>query len=132
MENTSYQTCKYCGTTAICDTQYNTQEQADKAATLLCDCDDAKRYQQREKNKDNLNAVLDEVENYCGNHKCEFTKEIREHLRSIATMVVDMNYTSSKVEINSIAITFSLNASRELIIKIKYTESKKMEVSNGY
>ena len=125
MGNTCYKTCLYCGITSICDTQYNTQQDADKAATLQCSCDDAKRYQQKEKNVDNLNTSLSEVENYCGNHKCTFTNEIREHIRSIATMVIDMNYTSAKVEINSIAMTFSLNSKDQLIIKIKYTDSKK-------
>lgn len=48
-----YPTCRFCGSTELPSGEYDSQEQADEAATIRCECCNAREYQTALKAKKN-------------------------------------------------------------------------------
>ena len=69
---THYPTCRFCGKSTIPTARYDSDADADEAATMACDCYDARQYreqkaqaEQREKNIAKLKSSINAIQDYC-------------------------------------------------------------------
>lgn len=130
-----YPTCRFCGTRTLPDAPYDSQEDADEAATMRCDCVDARFYQaekeREERRKENIAALRQNINaliGYCDVHNIKLDDVTRDFLIECGTFVLDKKISKATVNWARFKISFALNNKDIIVISYAYTDGGKIEV----
>jgi len=134
-DKTFYPTCRYCGKQKLPMANYESQEVADEAATISCDCYDAKNYQyelekksEREKNIVKLRQSIDDFAEYCDKRGAELTDEIHTLLLNTGIAVLDSVINSASFKFSRLKVNISQNNKGNIVIGFTYSDGAKVEV----
>lgn len=130
-----YPTCRFCGSTELPSGEYDSQEQADEAATIRCECCNAREYQtalkakkEREKNISNLRRRLDDFSDYCKPRGAELSDELHTTLFNAGVAVLDDVVQNVTFKFLKIKASISKNGKGALVMAFTYSDSEKVEV----
>lgn len=130
-----YPTCRFCGTRTLPDAPYDSQEDADEAATMRCDCADARFYQaekeREERRKENIASLrrnINALVGYCDVHNIKLDDVNRDFLIECGTFVLDKKISKATVNWARFKISFALNNRDIIVISYAYTDGGKIEV----
>ena len=130
-----YPTCRYCGSMELAAGEYESQEQANEAATIRCDCKLAKDYQatlkqkkEREENISKLRQRLDDFSDYCEGRGVDFSGELYDAIYNAGVAVLDRIVSNVSFKFARIKVTISTNSKEALVIAFTYSDSEKVEV----
>lgn len=135
-ENALYHpTCRFCGSMELAEGEYDSQEQADEAAMLRCDCKNAREYRdtlkqkkEREENIIKLRQRLDDFSDYCEGRGVDFSGELYNTVFNAGTAVLDSIVQTVTFKFSRIKVTISTNSKDALVIAFTYSDSEKVEV----
>lgn len=132
---TYYPTCRFCGKQTLPDAPYASQADADEAATIRCDCYEAREYQdklqkkkEREDNIIKLRQRLDGFTEYSASRGVELEGGLHALLLNIGIAVIDGQILKANVNVGRIKVTLSANAKSVLTISFTYSDGAKLEV----
>ena len=115
--------------------KYRTQEEADEAATLRCDCFDARNYRieveqkkRREENIEKLRQNLNEFSSYCQNRGVELQGDLRETIFNAGVSVLDNIVLNVSFKFARMKVTISKNGKGALVIAFVYSDGARVEV----
>lgn len=133
--STYYPTCRFCGSQTLPDATYESQEQADEAATMRCNCVEARIYQDKcEKEKqrqDNINKLryrLDEFTEYCDGRGVELSGGLYDTIFNAGVAVLDGIIAQASFKFVRMKVNISINSKNVLVIAFTYSDGAKMEV----
>lgn len=134
-DETYYPTCHFCGNRMLPDAIYNSQEDADEAAALRCDCFDARKYQdeldrakKREENIIKLRQRLDDFTDYSNGRGVELAGDLYDLLLSVGTAVLDAKILKATINVGRIKVNFTVGSKSALAICFTYSDGAKLEV----
>lgn len=132
---TFYPTCRYCGKQTLPMANYDSQEVADEAATITCDCYDARSYQQelekkeeRQKNIVKLEQSINDFAEYCDKRGAVLTDERHALLLTTGVAVLDGVITSANFKFSRLKVNISQNNKGNIVIGFTYSDGAKVEV----
>lgn len=130
-----FPTCRFCGKQTLPDADYESQETADEAATLHCDCYEARQYQdemekveRRRENIARLRQRLDDLMSYCETHNVTLDDGTHDLLLRCGVAVLDGAIGKATINWARLKISFSLNNKGVIIIGYAYSDGGKIEV----
>ena len=130
-----YPTCRYCGKQTLPTAPYPTIEAADEAATITCDCYEAKKYQdelrrkeERDKNIVRLTQRLDDFSNYCGTRGAELQGDLYNILLNTGICVLDGVIASANIKFARLKVNINQNNKGNIVIGFTYSDGAKVEV----
>ena len=130
-----YPTCRYCGKQKFPTAEYESQAVADEAATITCDCYEARQYQfekerkeVRDKNIIKLRQSIDDFAEYCDKRGAELTEEIHNLLLGTGIAVLDGVITSASFKFSRLKVNISQNNKGNIVIGFTYSDGAKVEV----
>ena len=130
-----YPTCRYCGSMELYAGEYESQEEANEAATIRCDCKDARDYQatlkqkkEREENICKLRQRLDDFSHYCEGRGVDFSGELYEAIYNAGVAVLDRIVSNATFKFARIKVAVSTNSKEALVIAFTYSDSEKVEI----
>lgn len=134
-DNVYYPTCRFCGSMELAAGEYDSQEQANEAATIRCGCVGARDYQnilkqkkEREENVTKLRQRLDAFSDYCEGRGVDFSGELYNTIFSAGVAVLDSIVQTASFKFSRIKVTISTNSKDALVIAFTYSDSEKVEV----
>ncbi len=134
-EKTFYPTCRFCGNMELAAGEYDSQEQANEAATIRCSCMGARDYQnilkqkkEREENVAKLRSRLDDFSDYCEGRGVDFSGELYNTVFNAGISVLDSIVQTASFKFSRIKVTISTNSKDALVIAFTYSDSEKVEV----
>lgn len=134
-DETYYPTCRFCGARTLPDAEYRNQAEADEAATIRCDCFDARKYQdeldrakKREENIIKLRQRLDDFTDYSNGRGVELEGDLYDLLLNIGTAVLDAKILKATINVGRIKVNFSVGSKSALAICFTYSDGAKLEV----
>lgn len=134
-KRTYFPTCRYCHNQTLPDAAYESQAQADEAATIRCGCEGARQYQnmleekrKREENIKCLKQRLSDFGEYCAGHNVELSDERYEYLVTTGTLIIDNIIGAATVKFSRIKVSISTNAKGNVVIAFTYSDGSKVEV----
>ena len=130
-----YPTCRFCGKQQLPLAPYPDKETADEAATMQCDCYDARLYQkeverqqEREKNIVRLRQRLDDLAEYCNGRGVPLEGDTLDLLMHLGTNVLDGLINAATVKWTRLRVNISTNNKGAIVIGFNYTDAAKIEV----
>jgi hypothetical protein len=130
-----YPTCRFCGKQTIPTAPYDNQADADEAATITCDCYDARVYQnkkeaaaKREKNIIKLRQTIDDFAAYCADRNTELDGGLHDILLSTGIAVLDGVIASVAVKFRKMKVNINTNNKGNIVIGFTYSDGSKVEV----
>ena len=134
-DDTFYPTCRFCGKQTLPDAPYLSQDEANEAATIRCDCFEAREYQEKlrkEKERaDNiikLRQKLDDFSEYSASRGVELTGELHDLLLNVGIAIIDGQILKANINVGRIKVSISSNAKSVLTICFTYSDGAKLEV----
>ena len=134
-DNVYYPTCRFCGSMELAAGEYESQEQANEAATIRCNCIKAREYQdilkqkkEREENVTKLRQRLDAFSDYCEGRGVDFSGELYNTVFNAGISVLDSIVQTASFKFSRIKVTISTNSKDALVIAFTYSDSEKVEV----
>ena len=134
-DNVYYPTCRFCGSMELAAGEYESQEQANEAATIRCNCIKAREYQdilkqkkEREENVTKLRQRLDAFSDYCEGRGVDFSGELYNTVFYAGISVLDSIVQTASFKFSRIKVTISTNSKDALVIAFTYSDSEKVEV----
>ena len=134
-EKIFYPTCRFCGSMELAAGEYESQEQANEAATIRCNCIKAREYQdilkqkkEREENVTKLRQRLDAFSDYCEGRGVDFSGELYNTVFNAGISVLDSIVQTASFKFSRIKVTISTNSKDALVIAFTYSDSEKVEV----
>lgn len=128
-------TCRFCGQTKMAVGHYDSQEDANEAATITCDCPDARTYQleverkkKREENIARLKTRLGDLQGYCEDRSVEMNDELYNYLLHMGIAILDGIIDSGQLKFARMKVSASLNNKANLVIKFTYSDGATVEV----
>lgn len=132
---TYYPTCRFCGKQSLPDAPYESQEVADEAATIRCDCYDARQYQyeldrkkQREENIKKLRQRLCDFSDYAADRDMEIKQDLYDFLLNVGINVLDANIAGATIKVGRFTVKISVGNKSALSIAFTYSDGAKLEV----
>lgn len=132
---TYYPTCRFCGSPTLPDAAYESQEQADEAATIRCNCFEAKQYQeqlererQRQNNIIKLRQRLDEFSEYCASRGVDLAGDLHTTIFNAGIAVLDGVVLQVSFKFARMKVSISTNSKNTLVIAFTYSDGAKVEV----
>lgn len=132
---TFYPTCRYCGKQSIPIAPYESQEVANEAATMRCDCFDARQYQdevekkkRREENIKKLRQRLCDFSDYTTSRNMELSGDLYDFLLNVGINVLDANIAGATIKVGRFTVKFSVGNKSALSIAFTYSDGAKLEV----
>lgn len=130
-----YPTCRFCGKQKLPLAAYKNQTEADEAATITCDCYDARVYQQkkeqettREKNIIKLRQILDDFSKYCEGRNTKLENVLFDLLLSTGISVLDGVIASAALKFRKMKVNINTNNKGNIVIGFTYSDGSKVEV----
>jgi len=130
-----YPTCRYCGKQSLPTAPYNSQADANEAATITCDCFEARQYQQekdkherREKNIIKLRQTLDDFAAYCADRNTELGGGLHDIILSMGVAVLDGIIAQVSVKFRKMKVNINTNNKGNIVIGFTYSDGSKVEV----
>lgn len=131
-----YPTCRFCGKQTIPLAEYESQDAANEAATLQCDCAEARGYQievaaakRREQNIKKLKKALDDIAPYFTKQRgVELTDKLRDLLFNCGVAVLDGNVGKANILVGRVKVAISINNKGAIIIALAYSDGARVEV----
>lgn len=130
-----YPTCRYCGKQTIPTAAYESDDIADEAATMACDCAGSREYryqkeqaEKREKNIAKLKRGIDDIADYLNNRNINITDELHSVLVMAGTAVIDGHVGSATLKFARATVSVSKNGKGVVIIKVAYADGAQIEV----
>lgn len=130
-----YPTCRFCGKQTIPVAPYKTDADADEAATLKCDCFDARQYQsevdrkkEREENIKKLRQRLCDFSAYTTARGMELAGDLYDFLLNVGTNVLDAKVAGATIKVWRFTVKFSVGSKSALSITFTYSDGAKLEV----
>ena len=130
-----YPTCRFCGRRELPVANYNSQAEADEAATLRCDCYDARQYREeidrkkrREDNIAKLRQRLDDFSDYVTQRKYELSGELYDFLVNVGINVLDGGMDAATVAFGRFKIKICVGNKSALSLSFSYADAAKTEV----
>lgn len=134
-KNTYYPTCPYCGQQQLPDAEYDSQEHANKAAAMVCDCYDAREYQRKEKEKqqrqDNIIRIkqrLDDLQDYCSTRNLELEGDLYDLLHNNAVKVLDDIVACANFKFGRFKVKIAKDSKGVLVISFNYSDAAVVKV----
>lgn len=97
-DDTFYPTCRFCGKQTLPDAPYLSQDEANEAATIRCDCFEAREYQEKlRKEKERADNIiklrqrLDDFSEYSASRGVELTGELHDLLLNVGIAITATN-----------------------------------------
>lgn len=132
---TFYPTCRFCGKQQFPDAAYRNQIEANEAATIRCDCSEARQYQskkeaeeKRENNIIKLRQTLDDFSEYCSARNTELDGKLYDTLLSMGISVLDGVIASVSLKFRKMKVNIGTNNKGNIVIAFTYSDGSKMEV----
>lgn len=130
-----YPTCRYCGKQSLPLAPYDSQADADEAATITCDCFKARQYQaevekkeKREKNIIKLRQTLDDFSGYCAARDVDLQGNLYDILLNAGIAVLDGVISQASFKISRVKVNITTNAKGAIILGFTYSDGSKVEV----
>lgn len=130
-----YPTCRYCGKQSLPGAPYESQEVANEAATMRCDCFDARQYQdevekkkRREANIKKLRQRLCDFSDYTAGRNMELSDDLYNFLLNVGINVLDANIAGATIKVGRFTVKFSVGNKSALSIAFTYSDGAKLEV----
>jgi len=130
-----YPTCRYCGNVELPIGKYESQDQANEAATIHCKCSEAREYQdelRRQKERaDNivkLRQKLDDFSSYCENRGVDLEGDLYDTVFNAGVAVLDGIIVSVTFKFLRLKVAISTNSKGALVIAFSYSDGAKVEV----
>ncbi len=131
-----YPTCRFCGSTRLPTEKYPNQETANEAATMACDCYEARQYQdqkdkerKREENIVKLRQALSDFAQYCDAREIEIKEGLFDYLMTSGIGVLDNLIGSLSVTYYKVKIKINTNGKGNIVICFTYSDGGKIEVA---
>ncbi len=136
INKTYYPTCRFCGATSLPLAEYPSQTEADEAATIRCNCVEARQYQheleakqERLKNIDRLNQRIDDFSTYCENRGVKLQDDgLRNLILNTGIAVLDGVIAAGTITFGRMKVKVSMNSKGVIIIGFTYTDGASLEV----
>lgn len=121
--------CKYCHKLLINfgKKEFSSQDEADEYATENCDCESAKKYQNRKNDLKKLDFYIDNIENNFPDKKIIIDDETKKLLKTIGKHVLDSD-CNVVYKMSPIKLSFGMNSKGKLIINLTITESNNTQI----
>ena len=130
-----YPTCRFCGSEELPVGGYESQEEANEAATLRCKCYEARRYQEeldKKRERDNnivrLRQKLDDFSAYCDGRGVNLKGDLYDTIFNAGVAVLDGVVLTVSFKFSRMKVTISENSKGMLIIAFTYSDGAKVEV----
>ena len=130
-----YPTCRFCGSEELPVGDYESQEEANEAATLRCKCYEARRYQEeldKKRERDNnivrLRQKLDDFSAYCDGRGVNLEGDLYDTIFNAGVAVLDGVVLTVSFKFSRMKVTISENSKGILIIAFTYSDGAKVEV----
>lgn len=130
-----YPTCRFCGSEELPVGGYESQEEANEAATLRCKCYEARRYQEeldKKRERDNnivrLRQKLDDFSAYCDGRGVNLEGDLYDTIFNAGVAVLDGVVLTVSFKFSRMKVTISENSKGMLIIAFTYSDGAKVEV----
>ena len=130
----TYPACKFCGQAAICDREFNSQDEAVEYATMHCSCSDAFEYRlekekqdHREEALEELKSNIDELVEYASQRGIDINDSVCNLIYECGEQVIDGCLNLTKVTVGALSIKIS-PSKNGIVFATSYTESMKKEV----
>jgi len=130
-----YPTCRFCGKQSLPFDNYKSQADADEAATLRCDCAEARQYQeevkrqkQRAMNIEKLKLKLSDFGEYLSARHVELTDELYNYLLLSGISVLDGVIAKATIKLSRIQTNITTNSKGNIVIDFKYSDAAKVEI----
>ena len=129
-------TCRYCGRQMLPTENYANAEAANEAATLQCDCLQAREYkaeveraEKREKNIKKLRRALDDISAYFTKERgVEYTDALYSLLLSCGAAVLDEQVAKANLNLGRVKINISTNSKGAIVLALTYSDGARVEV----
>lgn len=132
---TFYPTCRFCGKQELPVAAYASQADANEAATIRCDCFEARRYQdeldrkkRREDNIIRLRQRLDDFSEYAAGRGKALSGDDLDFLLNVGITVLDGKIDAANINLGRFKIKISVGSKSALSISFSYSDGGKMEV----
>lgn len=130
-----YPTCRFCGRQFLPLANYESQAAADEAATIRCDCFDARQYQdelekkkKRDENIARLKVKLSDFGEYFAARQIDITDALYDYLLKTGINVLDGIIASASIKFARIKASFTVNGKGNIVIGFTYSDGAKIEV----
>lgn len=134
-DDTFYPTCRFCGKQTLPDAPYLSQDEANEAATIRCDCFEAREYQEKlRKEKERADNIiklrkrLDDFSEYSASRGVELTGELHDLLLNVGIAIIDGQILKANINVGRIKVSISSNSKSVLTICFTYSDGAKLEV----
>lgn len=134
-DDTFYPTCRFCGKQTLPDAPYLSQDEANEAATIRCDCFEAREYQEKlRKEKERADNIiklrqrLDDFSEYSASRGVDLTGELHDLLLNVGIAIIDGQILKANINVGRIKVSISSNAKSVLTICFTYSDGAKLEV----
>jgi hypothetical protein len=134
-DDTFYPTCRFCGKQTLPDAPYLSQNEANEAATIRCDCFEAREYQEKlRKEKERADNIiklrqrLDDFSEYSASRGVELTGELHDLLLNVGIAIIDGQILKANINVGRIKVSISSNSKSVLTICFTYSDGAKLEV----
>ena len=132
---THYPTCRFCGKSTIPTARYDSDTDADEAATMACDCYDARQYreqkaqaEQREKNIAKLKSSINAIQDYCTEHNIKVGDEFCTLVTNAGIAVIDGIVSAAAFKFSRLSIKLASGNKSAVVIKVTYSDGTQYEV----
>ena len=132
---THYPTCRFCGKSTIPTARYDSDTDADEAATMACDCYDARQYreqkaqaEQREKNIAKLKSSINAIQDYCTEHNIKVGDEFCTLVTNAGVAVIDGIVGAAAFKFSRLSIKLASGNKSAVVIKVTYSDGTQYEV----
>ena len=132
---THYPTCRFCGKQTIPTARYESDADADEAATMACDCYDARQYREqkaqaerREKNIAKLKSSINAVQDYCTEHNIKVGDEFCTLVTNAGVAVIDGIVGAAAFKFSRLSIKLASGNKSAVVIKVTYSDGTQYEV----
>lgn len=120
--------CKFCKQIGNLAEIMQTEGNGVEAATLNCNCHEARQYQARSENIRRLGEALEEFKEYSSTHNIKLEKSAVQMLSTIGAAVIDRQVCKNSMTFGRVSIGFALSGKGNLLITFKYAEAQKFEI----
>lgn len=125
----------FCGKQTLPDAPYLSQDEANEAATIRCDCFEAREYQEKlRKEKERADNIiklrqrLDDFSEYSASRGVELTGELHDLLLNVGIAIIDGQILKANINVGRIKVSISSNSKSVLTICFTYSDGAKLEV----
>ena len=134
-DDTFYPTCRFCGKQTLPDAPYLSQAEADEAATIRCECFEAREYQEKlRKEKERADNIiklrqrLDDFTEYSASRGVDLSGDLHDLLLSVGTSIIDGKIAKAVINVGRIKVSLSSGAKSIITICFTYSDGAKLEV----